>query len=193
LATQEERRTATRTAIINAAQKLFGAPGFDETKIDDIAAKAGVAKGAIYHHFKNKNEIFEAVFEQVSAEIVENMIRDVEPGGDTLETLMHSMKRFFDLCTPAQVSRILLLDGPVVLGHADWQRLDARHFGGLVTLALKEAMDAGAIRHQPLEPLSRVLLGGIQAAAIDCAAQKDFEEAAKSYLNVFKGILHALR
>ena len=193
MATQEERRTATRGAIINAAQELFGAPGFDATKIDDIAAKAGVAKGAVYHHFKNKNEIFEAVFEQVSSEVVAAMIRDVEPDAETLETLMYSMKRFFDLCAQAHVSRILLLDGPVVLGHADWQRLDAQHFGGLVTLALKEAMEAGAIRHQPLEPLSRVLLGGIQTAAIDCAAQKDFEKAAKSYLNVFEGILHALR
>lgn len=193
MATQEERRTTTRAAIINAAQELFGAPGFDATKIDDIAAKAGVAKGAVYHHFKNKNEIFEAVFEQASSEVVAAMIQDVEPGGETLEMLMHSMKCFFDLCAPAHVSRILLLDGPVVLGHADWQRLDAQHFGGLVTLALKEAMEAGAIGRQPLEPLSRVLLGGIQAAAIDCAAQEDFEKAAKSYLQVFEGILHALR
>ncbi len=193
MATQEERRTATRAAIVNAAQQLFGAPGFDATKIDDIAAEAGVAKGAVYHHFKNKNEIFEAVFAQVSSEVVASMISDIDRGGETLETLMHSMKRFFELCAPARVSRILLLDGPVVLGHADWQRLDAQHFGGLVTVALKEAMDAGAIKRQPLEPLSRVLLGGIQSAAIDCAAQEDFEHAAKSYLQVFEGILHALR
>ncbi len=192
MATQEERRTATRGAIIEAAQQLFGDPGFDATKIDDIAAKAGVAKGAVYHHFKNKNEIFEAVFSQVSSEIVTAMVSDIEPGVGTLETLTHSMKRFFDLCAPPHVSRIMLLDGPVVLGHANWQRLDAQHFGGLVTQALQEAMDAGAIRQQPLEPLSRVLLGGIQAAAIDCAAQKNFEAAAKSYLEVFEGILHAL-
>ncbi len=192
MATQQERRVATRAAIIKAAQKRFGDPGFDATKIDDIAAEAGVAKGAVYHHFKNKNEIFEAVFDQVSSEVVAAMVSDIEPGGETLETLMHSMKRFFDLCAPAQVSRIMLLDGPVVLGHANWQRLDARHFGGLVTHALKEAMDAGAIRQQPLEPLSRILLGGIQAAAIDCATQKDFEEASKRYLEVFDGMLHAL-
>lgn len=192
MATQEERRTATRAAIIKAAQQLFGDPGFDATKIDDIAANAGVAKGAVYHHFKNKNEIFEAVFDQVSSEIVAAMVNDIEPADGSLKTLTHSMKRFFDLCAPAHVSRIMLLDGPAVLGHGDWQRLDAQHFGGLVTQALKDAMDTGAIKQQPVEPLSRILLGGIQAAAIDCAAQRDFEEAAKSYLEVFDGILHAL-
>jgi AcrR family transcriptional regulator len=193
MATQEERRLTTRTAIIEAAQRLFGSAGFDVTTMDDIAKKAGVAKGAVYHHYKNKREVFEAVFEAVSADLVATMLSKVDGGDDAVGMLVQSAQLFFDLCAEPQVSRILLQEGPAVLGHADWHRLDARHFGGLVTAALGGAMEAGAIREQPMAPLSRVILSAIQAAAIDCAAQDDFDSAAKDYLIVFRGLLEGLK
>lgn len=193
MATQEERRLATRTAIIETAQGLFGSAGFDVTTMDDIAKKAGVAKGAVYHHYKNKREVFEAVFEAVSADLVATMLSKVDGDDDAVGMLVQSAQLFFDLCAEPQVSRILLQEGPAVLGHADWHRLDARHFGGLVTAALGSAMEAGAIREQPLAPLSRVILSAIQAAAIDCASQDDFDSAAKDYLIVFRGLLEGLK
>ena len=190
MATQEERRAATRTAIIEAARELFGAASFDDTTMDDIAKQAGVAKGAGYHHYKHKRDVFEAVFASVSANLVATMLSKAEANDDAVATLMHSMKLFFDLCAQPQVSRILLQDGPAVLGHADWHRIDARHFGGLVTSALNGAMEVGAVRQQPLAPLSRIILSAIQAAAIDCAAQDDFDSAAKDYLIIFEGLLN---
>ncbi|WP_425063139.1 TetR/AcrR family transcriptional regulator [Pyruvatibacter mobilis] len=193
MATQEERRAATRSAVIEAATALFGTNGFDDTKMDDIVAKAGVAKGGIYHHFKNKHEIFEAVFEAVAAEIAAEMRQEIAPGQPPLDVLKQSATGFFRLCAEPLRRRIFLQDGPAVLGHEAWHRIDAHHFGGLVTSALGEAMEAGAIRPQPLKSLSRVMLGGIQAAALDCAAQDDFDAAAKDYLSVFAGILDGLK
>ncbi|PCJ71108.1 MAG: TetR family transcriptional regulator [Rhodobiaceae bacterium] len=192
MATQEERRAASRTAIINAARHLFGEVGFEATKVDDIAERAGVAKGGVYHYFKNKHKIFEAVFDAVSADLVAAMIGDIQSDGDAIGMLIQSVQQFFDLCAEPHIGRILLQDGPAVLGHADWQRIDAQHFGGLVTTALSAAMEAEAIRKQPLESLSKVVLAGVQAAAIDCAARDDFDAAAKDYLKVFEEILRGL-
>ena len=70
MATQADRRAATRGAIVKAARKLFGNDGFQATTMDDIAAGARVAKGAVYHHFPTKEAVFEAVFEEVSADLV---------------------------------------------------------------------------------------------------------------------------
>ncbi|MEL6665430.1 MAG: helix-turn-helix domain-containing protein [Pseudomonadota bacterium] len=193
MATQETRRTATRAAILNSAVSLFGEAGFEATTTEQIAVRAGVAKGSIYHHFKSKRDIFEAAFEAVSSNIVTAMIENALPSDDTIGTLVQSMRQFFNLCAEPVTSRILLQDGPAVLGFEGWRRLDALHFGGLVTAALSSAMDAGAIRQQPLGTLSQILLAGIQAAAIDCAAQADFERAASEYLVTFEAILRGLR
>ena len=70
MATQADRRAATQAAILKAARKLFGEDGFQQTTMDDIAAAARVAKGAVYHHFKTKEAVFEAVFDEVSHDLV---------------------------------------------------------------------------------------------------------------------------
>ena len=87
----------------------------------------------------------------------------------------------------------MLQDGPSVLGHAEWQRRDAEHFGGLVSSALSGAMESGALKQRPLIPLSRVILGAMQAAALDCAAQEDYAAATSAYLAVFADILRGLK
>jgi len=193
MTTQEQRRATTRALIIAAAQNLFGSSGFDETTMDDIAKTAGVAKGAVYHHYKNKQEVFEAVFEAVSEDLVTTMLSDGQPDKDAVAMLLRSTQLFFTLCAEPKTARILLQDGPAVLGHANWLRLDSHHFGGLVTAALSEAMATGAIRKQPLAPLSRIILGAIQSAALDCAAQDNFNHAAKAYMAVFNDILKGLK
>ena len=192
MATQEERRAFTRASVIEAAKKLFGSDGFASTTMDDVAIKAGVAKGAVYHHFKSKRDVFEAVFETVSAELAGTIISEAQPGGNTIETLISSTRTFFRLCANPATLRILLQDGPAVLGPHDWRRLDARHFGGLVTGSLGLAMEAGSITRQPLEPLSQIMLAAIQAAAINCAATPDFQSAANIYLETLESILVGL-
>ena len=79
---EAERRAATQAKVIEAALRLFGAAGFDAVTVDDIAAAAGVAKGAVYHHFKSKEALFEAVFERASADLA-GQIRLARPGPPT--------------------------------------------------------------------------------------------------------------
>ena len=193
MATQKDRSETTRRLILNTGQDLFGTKGFDATTIDDIAAQAGLAKGAIYHHYKNKRAIFQSVFEAVTAELADELVGEIPAGDDMIAVLMGATRSFFAACAQPEVLRILHRDGPIVLGHAEWHRLDAQYFGGLVSATLEMAMASGAIRQQPLGPLSRVILGALQGAILDCAQQSDYERAAADYLVVFEGILEGLK
>jgi len=193
MASQKDRSEATRRLILDAGQDLFGSKGFDATTIDDIAAQAGLAKGAIYHHYKNKRAIFQIVFERVSAQLADGLVGEIQPGDNMIAVLMEATRSFFAACAQPEVLQIMHRDGPTVLGHAEWLHLDAQYFGGLVSGALEMAMATGAIKQQPLDPLSRVILGALQGAILDCAQQSNYEHAAEEYLVVFEGILEGLK
>lgn len=192
LARQSERSAATREAIIEAAEGLFGRLGVDATTVDQIAAASNVAKGAVYHHFASKTDIFEKVFERVSARIAEDIGGTNDFAGDNLAILRAGTRRFFDLCAEPSIRRVLLEDAPKTLGYARWRELDARHFGGMVASGLAWAMERGSIAPQPLEPLANTMLGAIQTAALHCAQEPDFSGASERYLAVLNSMLRGL-
>ncbi|WP_073978078.1 TetR/AcrR family transcriptional regulator [Erythrobacter donghaensis] len=175
-----------------AATEKFGSLGFAETTVDSIASDASVAKGAVYHHFRNKDELFECVFERVSSDLAQSVASAVRTEGGPLESLMEAVKTYFRLCSDPAIARITLQDAPSVLGYERWRALDTAHFGGLVTGGLGFAMQAGALAPQPLEPLSKIVLAAIQAAALECAAHDDFDAAASTYVETLEGLLAGL-
>lgn len=189
---QEERRSRTRAAILAAATKRFGSVGFAETTVDAIASDASVAKGAVYHHFRNKDELFVRVFEKVSSDLAKSVASTAQMAREPLENLMEATRTYFRLCSDPATARITLQDAPSVLGYERWRALDKAHFGGLVTGGLGFAMQAGAIASQPLEPLSNIVLAAVQAAALDCASQDDFDAAASVYVETLEGLLAGL-
>ncbi|WP_339379550.1 TetR/AcrR family transcriptional regulator [Aurantiacibacter sediminis] len=189
---QDERRSRTRAAILAAARQNFGTFGFSKTTVDAIASDASVAKGAVYHHFQSKDELFEQVFESVSAELAKSVASGMRMDQDPLENMIEATRSYFRLCSNPSIARITLQDAPSVLGNERWRALDAAHFGGLVTGGLAFAMQAGAIAPQPLEPLANIVLAAIQAAALDCAAQKDFEASASIYVDTLETLLSGL-
>src|SRR5258706_14655428 len=104
MARQEERRAATRGAVMRAAQKLFESKGFSATTMDEIAAAAGVAKGAVYHHFPSKEELFEAVFEAVSLGLLGRVA--AVGGKDILDAMVAPSRGSFDPCAGPALRRI---------------------------------------------------------------------------------------
>lgn len=191
--TQEERKEATRTAILDVAEVMFGDLGYEDTSTDAVAAKADVAKGSVYKHFPTKRDLFAAVFERVSAGVATKAAAAAANQSDILKAMIQGVEAFFLACAEPKVSQIMLRDGPGVLGWEDWRARDAAHFGGLVRLSLEAAMAAKAIRTQPIEPLTQMMLGAFQAASIDCAASDDFDVTAKHYLAVTKALLNGLK
>jgi AcrR family transcriptional regulator len=193
MATQAERRAATRAAILNAGRLLFGERGFAATTMDDIAEQARVAKGAVYHHFATKEAVFEAVFDQIAHNLVQDIDRAVRNEKDVLAAMVAGTQHYFAACAKGPTGQIILRDGPAVLGWERWREIDAQHFGGKIPRALAAAMDAGLIARQPIEPLARLLLGAVTEAAVACAGRSDVLKAGNEYTRAFKSLLEALR
>jgi AcrR family transcriptional regulator len=193
MATQADRRAATQAAVLKAARKLFGDEGFQATTMDDIAAAARVAKGAVYHHFKTKEDVFEAVFEEVSRDLVAEIARLSRAEKDVLVAMAAGTQHYLAACSKGATGQIILRDGPAVLGWERWREIDAKHFGGKIPRALEVAMERGLIARQPVEPLARLLLGAMTEAAVACAGANDIRKAGADYSRAFRSLLEAMR
>ena len=191
MATQSERRERTRGAIVKAARRILGERGFAATTMDDIAASARVAKGAVYHHFKTKEELFSAVFDQVSRDLVVEIDRIARAEKDVLSAMAAGTEAYFAACAKGPTGQIILRDGPAVLGWERWREIDAKHFGGKLPRAIEIAIENGLIARQPVEPLARLLLGAMTEAAVACSTGSNVSGA--EYARAFRRLLDALR
>tara|TARA_R110000868_G_scaffold159618_3_gene388584 strand:+ start:4929 stop:5549 length:621 start_codon:yes stop_codon:yes gene_type:complete len=190
---QAERREATRGAIIRAATTLFGRNGFAATTVDELAEKAGVAKGAVYHHFATKEVLFEAVFEAVSQEVSAQVATAARKAPDLLASIGMGTKAYFKICSEGATGRIILGDGPQVLGWQRWREIDSRHFGAVFPHILEAAIAQGLIDKQPVVPMANLLLGAVTEAAVACANSKTPKETGQYYAEAFERLLAGLR
>jgi AcrR family transcriptional regulator len=193
MATQAERREKTRSAILKAAKFAFGERGFAATRMDDVASGASVAKGALYHHFPTKKAVFEAVFEQVSLDLVSELEHIARAEKDALAAMAARTEGYFAICARGATGQIILRDGPAVLGWERWREIDAQYFGGKFPCAIAHAMDGGLIARQPVEPLARLLLGAVTEAAVACSFGRDIGKVGADYARAFRSLLDGLR
>jgi AcrR family transcriptional regulator len=193
MATQAQRRQTTREAIVGAATTLFGERGFAATHMDAIAARAGVAKGAVYHHFPTKERVFEAVLRGVSEALALQINVKAAQAPDVLAILARGTEAYFEACAQGPTGRIILEDGPVVLGWARWRQIDEEHFGWAIPQALRFAMERGLIEPQPIDPLSRLLMGAVTEAAVACAESSDPATTGREHAAAFERLLQGLR
>lgn len=189
---QQERAAATRTAIIAAALDAFGQRGYAIVTMDQIADQAGVAKGALYHHFASKDVLFEAVLESVSATILTEVIAAIGQSGDFRRALATGNRAFFMACADPIKFRILLQDGPGVLGWTRWRRIDQRNFGGLLKMAIVTGIEQGLIARRNPDVIVHTLLGAITEAAISAAESEDFMACAEQYLDIIDAMIGGL-
>jgi AcrR family transcriptional regulator len=176
--TQAERSEATRGALIEAARGLFAERGYADVGTEEIVRAAGVTRGALYHHFGGKHDLFEAVYERIEVELAERIAAGALAGdaSSPLAAMKAGAEMFLAACTEPEVQRIVLLDGPSVLGWDRWREIAADHGLGLIEATLQAAVDAGAIRPQPVRPLAHVLMGALDEAAMLVARAEDPEE-----------------
>ena len=166
--TQAERSAQTRTALIDAARSLFTENGFGGVGTEAIVRAAGVTRGALYHQFADKTELFAAVFETVEDELMQRIGAAVAAAGpeDALAALRIGAAAWFDACRDPEVQRITLIEGPAVLGWARWREIGMRYGFGLVEGLLQHAVATGQIVEQPIKPLAHLLIGAIDEAAL---------------------------
>ena len=164
--TKAEQADATRTALSAAARQLFTERGYAATSTTEIVERAGVTRGALYHHFAAKDELFRAVFEQLEGEVTEHVAQQALTSDDPLEQLRRGTRAYLDACIDPAVQRVVLLDGPSVLGWETWQEIEQRYGYGLVVAGVEAAIGAGLISPQPVEALAHVLFGALTEAGM---------------------------
>jgi AcrR family transcriptional regulator len=175
--TKAEQSSATRTALVEAALALFADHGFADTGTEAVVKAAGVTRGALYHHFTDKADLFRAVYESLEQRIIAGVEEAVVGLSDPLDVLKRGADAFLDACLEPAVQRIVLLEGPAVLGWETWREIDMAYGLGMVTAALEAAMQAGSIRRAPVEPLAHILLGGLNEGAMQMASAPDPDAA----------------
>ena len=186
------RSEATRRRLVSAARGLFGARGYAEVGTEEIVRAAGVTRGALYHQFRDKADLFAVVAEEIEAEIAEGIADTAGAGADPVGALRIGARLFLDACAEPQVERIILLDAPAVLGSEAWRDLAGRYGLGLVQFGLQAAIDAGAIVSQPVVPLSHVLVGALNECALYVARAEDPAAAREQCVAVLDRILNGL-
>ena len=173
--TQGERTAQTRAALIDAARRLFGAEGFAEVSAERIAREASMTRGALYHQFTDKADLFAAVLDQVEAEIAQRVagaVAGFDPA-DTTGMLLAGAGAWLDASTEPDLQRIVLLDGPSVLGWNRWREICLHHTVGLIAALLHDGIDRGSLPPQPVQALTHVLVGAVDEAALYIAQAGD--------------------
>jgi AcrR family transcriptional regulator len=190
--TQAERTEATRAALIEAARALFAERGYVDVGTEEIVRRAGVTRGALYHHFGGKEDLFRAVYEAVEEEVTLRIAEGMSGREDPIELLRKGAGLFLDHCTEPAVQRIALIDGPSVLGWETWREIGARYGLGLIQASLQNAIDAGLLPDQPVKPLAHILLGALDEAALVVARSEDQKKARREVGEVLERMIDSM-
>jgi AcrR family transcriptional regulator len=163
----------TRDALVGAGRELFGQKGFRQTSVEDLARAARVTTGALYHHFPTKTALFEAVFEHAHTELMAVSMAAAQEATDDLDVLARGFEAFLDAVLEPELQRILILDGPAVLGPARYTELDERYAFAVIIAGLRAATEVGSLQVDDPETVTRLLLGALTRGAMLIANSPD--------------------
>jgi len=182
---------ATREALIAVARKHFARDGYSGAEIGRIAADAGVTTGAIYHHFANKKALFQAVAEELEAEILAaaTVVGEVEPWG----RLRMAFENLIDVCAAADVQRIIFVEAPQVVGPDVWRKIELRFAFGALRTILASLIDAKMIKPYPVDLIARTLLALLRETSAEVARSKQDPKIRAQIADLVAGIFAALR
>jgi AcrR family transcriptional regulator len=183
----------TREKILATARALFAARGYADTGARDIAAAAGVTVGAVFHHFESKGGLFRAVFEQLNHEMADILMKAYATvvTTDPIEAMIVGLRAALTFTQREDFHRVVAVDGPVVLGAEEWNRIDARMGLAIVESSMKTLKRAGLIGDQPTLPLAILLMGAMNNAGFALARgdpKVDLEDLLDAYRNLVKGL-----
>ncbi len=165
---QADRSAATRDALVRAARPLFASDGFGGVSAEAIARAAGVTRGAMYHQFADKTEVYAAVLEVIEGEVMERISNGIAETqqDDVVQVMKVGARLWLDACAEPAVSRIVLIEAPSVLGWERWREVSMRHGMGMVQALIENAIETGRVPRQPVLPLAHVMIGALDEAAI---------------------------
>lgn len=188
----QQRAINTRRQLVKSARTLFARSGYGATSIEEILNSTKVSRGALYHHFDGKRDIFVAVFEQLQRELAEHGRASMEAQRVPGRRLAAAVDGFLDACLDRDMQQIVLLDAPAVIPWDAWNAMQGEHVLAVLESALREAVTAEQIGRQPVEPLAQVLLGMLNAAALRLARAEDLPAERKRVGAAIRRVLAGL-
>ncbi len=183
----------TRAALVRAAREIFTQKGYGATGTEEILQRANASRGAMYHHFAGKEELFRAALEVVEEEFISQLAEGGAPGDDVWDEICNGCQLFLDIATEPSIQQLMLIDGPSVLGWIEWRAIEERYGFGLLREFLRRAMVQGLIDEQPIEALTHVLAGALNEAAIHIANAPDGPRARAEVGDTIARLLGGLR
>src|SRR5215469_2042274 len=190
---QAENSAATRNALLKIARKLFAERGYADTATEEVVKRARVTRGALYHHFKDKQDLFKAVLHQEQLRLASKTAEAASMESDPWRAMLIASDAFLDACLDPAVRQIVLLDAPAVLGAQGWREADQGYYLADVKAAIQASIDAGIIEPQPVDPLAHMILGAFNEAALLIAHAKDKKAARREVSEVTNRMWSGLR
>lgn len=187
-----QRGATTRAHLVATARELFGRDGYEHTSIEAIQRQSGVARGALYHHFSSKEALFDAVLDQVVAELAAAASDAARGAKDPAKALRNGCGRWLQLAQDAAIQRIVLLDAPAVVGWQRWRELDEIHVLGLVRTNLHQLAQQGRLPAADADLLANMVLAAVNEAAMVVLGADDPEAALRRGLRALDALLDRL-
>ncbi|MFN2614287.1 MAG: TetR/AcrR family transcriptional regulator [Actinomycetota bacterium] len=187
-----EQAEATRTELLRVARELFTSEGFAETSTEELVQRAGVTRGALYHHFASKEELLRDLVMEIGEDLTQKIHVAATNRATVLEGFIAGCEVFLDACLDPSVQRILIIEAPAVLGADEMRQIDERCWLSVMKVGIAKAIDAGEIVAQPVETLARVMLGAMYEGALHIARADDHVAARQEVGTILRRFLSAL-
>jgi AcrR family transcriptional regulator len=188
-----EQGQATTQNLVTVARQLFSQRGYAAVSTEEVVRTAQVTRGALYHHFAGKRELFLAVFEEAQREIAARIEQAALAAPDAWAGLLAGCRAFLEVSLDPGLQRLVMLDAPAVLGWEMWRQVDAVHGLSSLKAGLKELIEAGLIKSQPLDALAHLLSGAMNEAALWIAQSPDPPQALQEAMATLEVLLEGVR
>ena len=193
MSSRAQQSEVTRARLVRVARDLFARRGYNDVATEEIVRRAGVTRGALYHHFRDKRDLFQAVVEQIEQEVMQKVAETALAEGDPWDQQTAAIGAYLDVCLEPAVQRIVLTDAPSVLGLAAWREIEAKYGLALVEAGLRTVMEAGYIEEQPVEPLAHLVLGALTEGGLLIGRSEDRRAARTEVGDSLDRLLSGLR
>lgn len=190
--TRQAQREATETALVAEARRRFAAEGYASVRLTDIVDTLGMTKGALYHQFAGKKDLFLAVVRQVQQEVADRIEAAPRPCADSWEELISACRAFLSSYSDPEIRQIMLIDAPTVLGWREWKEMDGACSERLLSEVVASLMGEGTLAPRPVEPVVHLLSGAMNEAAL-WLAETDSSTALKDTMDTVLCMLGSLR
>jgi AcrR family transcriptional regulator len=187
-----ERAAATREQFIAVATRLFAERGYEDTSIESVLHATGASRGSLYHHFRGKDALFEAVLEAVESDVGQRTAAAAAGAADAFEALRAGCLAWVGIAGDPVVQRILLIDAPSVLGWQRWREMEERHALGMIKAVLGALAETGRLAPDLVDMFAHVLLASMNEIALLIARADDPAAASRSAAEAVNEILTRL-